>query len=253
MKNKLLFSLSCFALCLLLVGFAVGVHGQALPGTGTLASGSTTPPYATINGTVIGPVFALTAPPLTGWTVENSATLSTSNGYIYLTGTSTGATTVRDIYRTAPASTPWTKTFVFDVDISGGPTGGGEITFGPIFRQNSTGKIIQWSNGWGFSSQALNGVNYFNSATSYNSTPQSTHATSNSTMAWATRRFHIMKIEDDGTSLNFYSSLTGNSGEFALAWTMARGAFMTGGPDQYGIATYSNASGTVQVVCYSIQ
>ncbi len=251
MKNKLLFSLSCFALCLLLVGFAVGVHGQALPGTGTLASGSTTPPYATINGTVIGPVFALTAPTLTGWTAENSASLTTSGGYLYIEASRTSATSMRGIYRTAP-SAPYTRSYLMNVDVSGGTAGGGEIMWAVGFRQSTTGKIVTGHSGWSGGSPVAQ-LDNWTSITSVSSTV--TNIGGNSMGALAARGTVWFRVQDDNTDLNFYSSIDGVN--WLLLFTEARGSFMTSsggvtGPDQLFLGAYVN-SGSARLAVWSMQ
>ena len=213
---------------------------------GTSVGGATySPPYISFGGASYGPVFALTAPALTGWTAENSASLTTSGGYLYISAAATSAVTLRGIYRTAP-SAPYIVTYFIDDDIGGITTAGGELGVGAGWRQSSTGKIINFLALFSGSSPQI-AMDYWNTTTSNNSTAAS--VTGTSIMAAVVRRGYFIRIQDDNTNLTIFTSMDGIN--FDQVFQKGRTAFMSGGPDQLWLGMYPN-SGAARLYVYSM-
>ena len=206
----------------------IAVTGPAGPTgpSGPAGSGAVfTPPYiGDGSGNFYGPAFALTIPPLTGWTADNcgSCTFSTAAGYPYLQ--TSGANSNELQYRTAP-STPYTVTLntlmMFTDGTSGGTAG---LTIG--FR-DGTGKLVDFRTGM-FSSVCTFAIGLWNSSTSLSSQPV---VTQNSTICSTTTNADMWyQLADNGTTLSIAYSV--DSIHFSQIYSASRTAWLSSGPTQ---------------------
>jgi len=185
----------------------------------------------------------VTRPPSADWSWDNqgTATIDSTNGYEYLEVPKKDATACAWRYRTAP-STPYVVTAGIIIDIAALTLGSTATiaTVGPqiIFRESSTGKVVEFRYNHSGSDNAEAHFAKWNSSTSFNSAYTSIgpavhlNPGPRPSVLW-------MRIEDDGTYLKVYHSLDKCHWK-QFGSSQSRTDFLTGGPDQIGWGAYAN-------------
>jgi hypothetical protein len=174
-----------------------------------------------------GPIFPLATPPTTGWSWDNqdTATVDTTNGGIYMSTPGNAATELYCYYRTAP-SVPYKITAL----VIGNCVPANYVYFGLTFRQSSDGKLATFAvtheSSWIWRVQKWT-----------NSTTFSAHYTSVDTRSLVP--YYFLRIEDDNT--NRICSFSFDGINFRLIYSVGRTDFLTA--DQVGLVLKSQ-SGT---------
>jgi hypothetical protein len=170
--------------------------------------------------------YLATLPLSSGWTSENlggSGVLSFTNGNGYLIGSSSAGTNfVSAAYRAAPGSTPYSFVARFAFDSTGfirtinGGSNPAQTTVGGFFIgfRDSGGKYVTMNLLLvpATSPFLFFNINEMNSATSLNTNPNPPGSLSSAGLA----QFYgpgamWMKIQNDGTNLNFFFSIDGQN------------------------------------------
>jgi hypothetical protein len=172
-----------------------------------------------------GPVYPFTVPPASGWTWVNQggATITQTNGTLFMTAPATGTDNLR-LYLLSLPSTPFTRSIplfaIFHRNSS--PSAGGLA-----FYESGTGKVVTLelvSSGsytpYGFE------VDTWNSPTSYNSTLASASIVTIGGPQW-------LRVSDDGANLAAYLSSDGIN--WRSVWSAAITSVFTTAPDHVGI------------------
>jgi hypothetical protein len=189
---------------------------------------------------VFGPIFKLDLPPLTGWTVDNTGTFDTTNGYPYLSAGAKNATQIVGVYRTAPTA-PYTCRALIYHDIAQGGLAGPPTGYGMGFR-DGTGKWVTILN--------TQNVNYAGDPVMQSdkwTTAASYSANYKTVGPWQSgpdvvfRNPIWMWIKDDSTNVSFGTSLDKN--HLITFDARSRTDFLTSGPTQVGFFAYSNGGG----------
>lgn len=199
--------------------------------------------------TMFGPVYRMVAPPTSGWTNENGGTWDTTYGYPTFKMGTLGSQQIRDEYRTAPGSTPYTcKALVYHMlDITGTVTDA-RTAFGMNFR-DSSGKLVVFlfytdnSNNFGFWTAKWN---------SYSSHNADYKFLANASAAFvgffASNNPFWMYIEDDSTNLNMGFYMDPGQNYPIQVDSRSRTDFFSSGPTQVGLAGQPWESGTNLIV-----
>lgn len=149
-------------------------------------------------------------------------------------------------YVTAPA-TPYTLTVQFVPDWTG--TLNLDARYGPAFRQSSTGKITNWQISKNTSNVTYIVVDNWTNSTTFSADVigPTNSIIYDAITPWRAQVSPCLRLRDDGTNLSYWYSL--DCLNFTQVGTnQARGAFMTGGPDQIGYFTGSSSSGSTPAV-----
>lgn len=167
------------------------------------------------------------------WTWVNqgaaTATISTDNCLLLTLPVATSQN-LRCLVQTTPA-TPWTiKTKVY---VCSKP-GTDYSLAGLVLRESSTGKMLGFS--IGFNSAYNLRIHRWNSSTSYSIDTLTTPFTA---------RIGYFKITDDGTNLAYAFSDDGLI--FIDVFIESRTAFLTGGPNQFGVCAYCENVGIITI------
>lgn len=192
----------------------------------------------------------ITNPPSTGWTWENqgSSTVNFTFGFAHFE-IANNAATLRDYYRTAPA-TPYTVTALMrhqQWNVLSAPGNTGDSAAGIVFR-DGTGKLVPFylfsasgnATTRGFFIEKWNSFSSFNS--SYNGWgPNNTllNVANNGQLFW-------LRMADDGTNLTWSTSIDGQN--WQQVDQRARTLFFASGPTQIGVVFRSDGgtdNGTV--------
>ena len=170
--------------------------------------------YITIGADIVGPVYALTAP-VDGdfaWINQEGATITSSNGALFLQGPTAPGTDLRVRKKAAPA-TPYTITAAFIPSVIGTFT----MFAGLCWRQSSDGKLVVFV----VQQTGLYNVVKYNSPTAisagYASAAQGIEG-SVSGVVW-------LRIADDG--VNRICSYSRDGANFLPYHTVGRTDFMT--------------------------
>lgn len=167
-----------------------------------------------------GPIFPMT-PPVNGdfsWVNQGGASVSTTNGGIFLSAPASSSVSYRCRVKSAP-STPYTITAAF---LAGIPNVNYQDA-GLLFRESGTGKMVHWK---------------VNSALGA-AVSRSTNATTFSSNVFWVGIFNTQplfwRIADNATNLIFSLSFDGQN--FIDLYSESRTAHMAGGPNQVGFFT----------------
>jgi hypothetical protein len=186
-----------------------------------------------------GPVFPMVDPttPSWSWVNQNAASMSTSNGGIFLQCESNSGVDINARVITAP-STPYFITVALLPQLS--PTGSAHTpTASLVFRDSGTGKMVVFylSSNTGYNS--LNVAKYA-SATSFSASYSLTsqYDFPPSSLAW-------MQVKDDGTNFKFYGSADGQN--FYQVFSISRTDYLAS-PNQVGFACDANQSSLAPAV-----
>lgn len=181
-----------------------------------------------------GPAFPFT-PPVDGdfaWVNQGSATVSTTNGGIYLSCVSNGGSQNSRIRKKAAPSTPYTITaaFLLQFSFSGYASGG------LCFRQSSDGKVVIMHadlNAAGAGTTVLL-IRNFDSPSSVSSTPSSPNVPLLGSVIW-------QRIADNGT--NRIMSVSADGQNWIDVYTVGRTTFMTADEVGFAINPFSSDTG----------
>lgn len=158
------------------------------------------------------------------WVNQGSATATDVNGAIYMTVPDEASPNLRMLVLTAP-STPYRVLVKIQLGVAPGTLANNGTSAGPLFRESSSGKVINATPRYGGRLAFLE----FTNATTFSAsvdTNQSFHEDA----IW-------ISIEDNGTDLFMRASeyANGFSRTDSAWWRAGRTAFMAGGPDQIGL------------------
>ena len=198
-------------------------NGAACATAGTTVTAAS--PYATIGGSLFGPIFTVTNPgtPSWAWNNQNLATLTVTNNAQTLCAPPSGISVNSRLVSTP--GTPWTVTaqFIFNVVNATTPR------MGIALRESGTGKMI--TSGAATVSEFY--VDNWNSSTSF----ASTAVTSN---LGASAGFKFVRATDNGTNITFSYSYDGIG--WHVYYDFARTNFFTTAPDQFGFFIFNNSA-----------
>jgi hypothetical protein len=197
-------------------------------------------PAVTINGIPNQLAGGASVPAFT-WDNQDGSTVTNLLGTERLAAANDAAV-IHARYVLAPV-TPYTLTALVRPDWTNAE---GDARFGLLFRQSSTGKIINFQLMRNSSGTAIAAIDWWNTSTSFNSDWYiSTSSVWNPLTIYAS--YVWQRLTDDGTNLSFFYSLDGIY-YTQLATSLARGSFMTGGPDEIGYFAGSNSAGNQPAV-----
>lgn len=174
-----------------------GTNGQALSTSGSTQASWTSPPSAPPSPLVDGFPVGRPAASTLSWINQGSASyIEHANGPITLTIPASGSDQIRALGKAPPGSAPYTLTAKLSAQ-----TWGANFAVAGLYIQDSSGKIVYLNQAGTAGNRAAVQVNYFNSASSFNSTPKS----------WSTNGYSTfwLRIRNDGTNWNYYWSLNG--------------------------------------------
>jgi hypothetical protein len=194
----------------------------------------------------------LTPPPAAGWTADNGATFSFTNGYGFLTGAATGLVQLRTQFRPRPGVPPYTVTALINADFSGLSGTLGDVGYAIGFR-DGTGKYVALLVGYaggGGPGAFLADDKWTNATTLASTYLQSTIGGTNncgvvgasfcpnSAMVVLTRGPLWLRVTDDSVNLVFSYSIDGQD---FTQWDIARSRtdFLAGGPTQIFVGAYA--------------
>lgn len=186
-----------------------------------------TPPYLVSGANLYGPLVALTDPTTPSWTWQNqgSATITNvSNSLVLYAPSSATAVNVNMRLITMP-STPFTATAYIRATCPAI----NYTRFGLCFFESGTGKISSINP----TSGATLAVDFWNSATTFASTPLSVNG-------YGYDNPHFWRLTHDGTNLKYSMSIDGNY--FWEVYTHAKTTHFTAGPDKIGFFVNSNSN-----------
>ena len=166
------------------------------------------------------------------WVNQGSATATLSKSILALECPTSASTAWHYIYQAAP-STPW-EVQAKCAFLAGFPT---NFWSAGLVLSDSSGKIIHF----GPSVNINVKVQYYNSPTSFNSSPSgSLPDSSNNALLY-------LRVKDDGMNLTFWFSMAG-SGWHQFA-QLSRTAFLASGPTRVGLGVDSENSEIVLLEC----
>jgi hypothetical protein len=161
------------------------------------------------------------------WTNQGASTTEDlDNGNIRVQFPLTTGSNVRVFTRSAP-STP----YVITASIAGTINNDADGHMGMVFRESSSGELYTFAL---YGNRTIRILKY-------------TNPTTFSADLFAAAEWHVnenanwMRLEDDGTDLNFYYSPNGI--QWHLVATEGRTVLMAGGPDEVGVYGNSNSTG----------
>lgn len=213
--------------------------------TGSGGSGVTfAAPYVTSGANTFGPNWALTIPPLTGWTQIGSPTFDTTSGYPYTHGaTAAATTTLRGVYRSAP-SAPYSVNLLLAQDFSGGQgsaNGCSECALAIGFTDGTKFTAVDIGNGGGTPSTTF--AHWTN-----NTTVAGVVQTNSGVQDLVYKNPTWWKLCDDSTNIKFYWSIDGG-GHWINMYSEARASFLSS-PANIFTGSYNN-NGPVDVAVLS--
>jgi hypothetical protein len=171
------------------------------------------------------------------WTWENqgTATATLSNSLLVLSDPANAGSSIRSIYKTAPA-TPWEVLLkVNEMDMLPWTT----FALMGIYLSDSTAKIVGfYLSVRGTPSTLGVSVDYWANDTTYSSSPGAI-LNIQPTFPW------YLKVKDDGTNLIFSMCTSGISGQFFQFFSVVRTVQLASGPTRVGISVASNSSNKV--------
>jgi len=177
------------------------------------------------------------------WVNQGGATATDlATGAIRLKVPNAAGASVRAKVISAP-STPYVVTAAIDVFMPAIVAASGQPRLGLCFRESATGKItlhairrtVDAQTTGDAAAWAIN-TDHFTNATTFDF-----GAAVNREWWWMSTGPLWIRIEDDGTDLNFYISPDGM--DWKEIYTEARGSFFTTAPDQIGFAGNSSGAG----------
>ncbi len=169
--------------------------------------------------------------PIWTWLNQNSATAIWSNGMLSMASASRGGDNLNCLIQTAPA-TPYTFVTLMYTNING-VSSSANAQHGIVFYESGTGKAMTW----GTQAQSTSTLKYL--LTEWTGLPGSGIQNGVYPIQTGVPPYPVyLKIQADGTNINFSSSPDGVV--YQQQFTQAKAAFFTTAPDRVGICIDNN-------------